>query len=79
MSEPKNKIILATAKLVKVIREADQNTVTEAKEQLQEFADNWLIAGDQTDLPGAGSCCLADTDTTEAIKGVLEIWWENLK
>lgn len=69
-----NPIVKNVAKLMKSLREADTDTLTEAREVLQNFSDSWLVEGDNKDFPGAGDCCLSDTDLTTALTPVLEVW-----
>lgn len=68
-----NPVVRDIAKLIKTIRNSDPETLADAKAELSKFCDAWLDTGEGADLCGAGSCCLADTDTALALIDVIQI------
>ena len=74
-----NKVVSATAKLVRVIRNADLGELVDAQQELNRFSNSWLVDGNMANLPGLNDCCLSDTDVTDAINRVLEICIANMQ
>lgn len=72
-----NPIIKDVSKLMRTLRNADIETLKEAKEALQNFSDSWLETGENKNLEGAGECCLADSDLAVSVADVVGIWIEN--